>query len=82
MLEVTKTKLAEAEKALEAKTTELIRLEAHLAETREERDSLEQELKAREGLLKEKATLLARLEDGEAMLAAAVKSKDLAVAEI
>merc|ERR1719208_136682 len=40
------------------------------------------EQSARETLLKEKASLLCRLEDSEAMVAAAVRSKDLAVAEI
>ena len=51
-----------------------------------ERDSLssmlEQEIVARENLLKEKQELVNRLEDTSAMLAAAATSKDLAVAEI
>ena len=51
-----------------------------------ERDSLatmlEQEIAARENLLKEKQELMNRLEDTNAMLAAAATSKDLAVAEI
>lgn len=51
-----------------------------------ERDSLaamlEQEIAARENLLKEKQELVNRLEDTNNMLAAAATSKDLAVAEI
>ena len=51
-----------------------------------ERDSLasmlDQEIAARENLLKEKQDLVNRLEDTSAMLAAAATSKDLAVTEI
>ena len=51
-----------------------------------ERDSLasmlDQEIAARENLLKEKQELVNRLEDTSAMLAAAATSKDLAVTEI
>ena len=43
---------------------------------------LEQEIAARENLLKEKQELVNRLEDTHNMLAAAATSKDLAVAEI
>jgi len=53
---------------------------------KKERDSLasmlDQEIQARESLLKEKQELVSRLEDTSAMLNAAANSKDLAVAEI
>jgi len=89
VLEVTTTRLKEAEEMVAVKAGEVARLEVRLAEVgegREERDKLavmlEQEQAAREGLLREKAGLLGRLEDSEAMVAAAARSKDLAVAEI
>ena len=89
VLLATTTRLGEAEAALEARGGEVARLEAKLLEQgshREEREKLvgllEQEQAARAVLLEEKACLLGRLEDTEAMLAAAARSKDLAVAEI
>merc|ERR1719237_777254 len=68
---------------------EVARLEAKLQESTEGKEDREglvamlaTEQSARETLLKEKGSLLSRLEDSEAMVAAAVRSKDLAVAEI
>merc|ERR1719237_1876635 len=68
---------------------EVARLEAKLQEATEGKEDREglvamlaTEQSGRETLLKEKGSLLSRLEDSEAMVAAAVRSKDLAVAEI
>ena len=89
VLEATTTRLHEAEAALAAKEGEVARLEVKLQEATEGKEDREglvamlaTEQSARENLLKEKASLLSRLEDSEAMVAAAVRSKDLAVAEI
>ena len=89
VLEATTTRLHEAEAALAAKEVEVARLEVKLQEATEGKEDREglvamlaTEQSARENLLKEKASLLSRLEDSEAMVAAAVRSKDLAVAEI
>jgi len=89
VLEATTFRLQTAEAALAVKDQEVVRLEAKLKEAvdgKEDRDGLAAmlatEQSARETLLKEKASLLCRLEDSEAMVAAAVRSKDLAVAEI
>merc|ERR1719222_994596 len=82
-------RLHEAEAALAAKDGEVARLEAKLQESTEGKEDREclvamlaTEQSGRETLLKEKGSLLSRLEDSEAMVAAAVRSKDLAVAEI
>ena len=89
VLEATTFRLQTAEAALAVKDQEVVRLEVKLKEAvdgKEDRDGLAAmlatEQSARETLLKEKASLLCRLEDSEAMVAAAVRSKDLAVAEI
>ena len=89
VLEATTTRLHEAEAALAAKEGEVARLEVKLQEATEGKEDREglvamlaTEQSARENLLKEKASLLSRLEDSEDMVAAAVRSKDLAVAEI
>ena len=89
VLEATTTRLHEAEAALAAKDGEVARLEAKLQESTEGKEDREclvamlaTEQSGRETLLKEKGSLLSRLEDSEAMVAAAVRSKDLAVAEI
>ena len=88
VLLATTTRLGEAEAALEARGGEVASLEAKLLEQgshREEREKLvgllKQEQAAWAVLFEEKACLLSRLRDTEAMLAAADRSKDLAVAE-
>jgi len=97
LLNVTTKKLEETELNLEQKQftiTELekkiVALEASRGEDVEklnqERDSLarmlDQEIKSREALLKEKQELVDRLENTNSMLVVATNSKDLAVAEI